>query len=445
MDESLIQGFSKYNKDQRIGVLIRKYGFESDLADWLATFESTDKTIQKIIDDLSENPISSYLFPFSIAPNFVVNGKNLFFPLVSEESSVVAALANTAGFWAKRGGFRAEVLGTEKKGQVHFCWKGNAEQLQLLFPEIRERLLADSDSLTTKMQERGGGITRIELKSLPHVLPNYYQLDASFETCDAMGANFINSCLEQFGKSLQEFFLTSKAISECDRDCEIIMAILSNYTPESRVRAWVECPVSELLDNKAEAECEVFARRFEQAIRVSQSDVSRAVTHNKGIFNGIDALAVATGNDFRAIESCGHAFAARDGKYSGLTDVQIQNANFRFSIEIAFAVGVIGGVTAVHPLARLAMKILDNPSAKELMMYLAVAGLASNFGAVKALVSQGIQHGHMKMHLSNIMNQLNIPEGRRAEIQQYFQNKTVSFSAVEEFWKSSRFQSPNPR
>lgn len=436
MDDSIIQGFSKYNKQQRISALIQKYGFQEELAKWLASFENSDNSIQKIIDDLSENPISSFPFPFSLAPNFVVNGKNLFFPLVSEESSVVAALGNAAGFWAKRGGFHAEILGTEKKGQVHFFWNGNAEQLQLLFPEIRDKLFADCARLTEKMEERGGGITGIELKTLPHVLPHYFQLDASFETCDAMGANFINSCLEQFGKSLQNYFRESKAISDCDRECEIIMAILSNYTPESRVHVWVECPISELLDGKTEAECEAFARRFEQAVRISQLDVSRAVTHNKGIFNGIDALAVATGNDFRAIEACGHAFASRNGQYSGLTDVQIQDGKFRFSIELALAVGVIGGVTAVHPMAKLAMKILDNPSAKELMMYLAVAGLASNFAAVKALVSVGIQKGHMKMHLSNIMNQLQIPEEKRGEIQEYFQDKTVSFSAVEEFWNS---------
>ena len=296
--------------------------------------------------------------------------------------------------------------------------------------------MADCAFLTTKMEERGGGITGIELKLLPHILLNYYQLDASFETCDAMGANFINSCLEQFGKSIQNYFLTSEKVSTGQRECEIIMAILSNYTPESRVRAWVECPVADLLEGKTEAECIQFARKFEQAIRISQADISRAVTHNKGIFNGIDALAVATGNDFRAIEACGHAFSARNGSYSGLTDVRIQDGKFRFSIELALAVGVVGGVTAVHPLAKLAMQILYNPSASELMMYLAVAGLASNFGAVKALVSVGIQQGHMKMHLSNIMNQLTIPEEKRAEIQKYFQDKTVSFSAVEEYWNS---------
>jgi len=435
MDDSIIQGFSKYTKQERIDALIQKYGFQEDLARWLATFENSDVSIQKIIDDLSENPISCFPFPFSLSPNFVVNGKNLFFPLVSEESSVVAALGNAAGFWARHGGFHAEVLGTEKKGQVHFCWNGSPEYLQSLFPEIRTKLLAESAFLTAKMEERGGGITQIELKSLPNILPNYYQLDTGFETCDAMGANFINSCLEQFGKSLQEYFLISEKVSTGQRECEIIMAILSNYTPESRVQAWVECPVAELLEGKPEAECLQFARKFEQAVRISQADIARAVTHNKGIFNGIDALAVATGNDFRAIEACGHAFAARKGQYAGLTDVQIQDGKFRFSIELALAVGVVGGVTAVHPLAKLSMKILDNPSAEKLMMYLAVAGLASNFGAVKALVSVGIQQGHMKMHLNNILNRLNIPEDHWAEIQRYFQDKTVSFSAVEAYWK----------
>jgi hydroxymethylglutaryl-CoA reductase len=436
MDDSIIQGFSKYTKQQRINALIQKYNFEEDLATWLSTFEASDETIRKIIDDLSENPISIFHLPFSIAPNFVVNGKNLFFPLVSEESSVVAALANAAGFWAKRGGFYAEVLGTEKKGQVHFRWKGKAEKLQLLFPEIKVRLRAESAFLTAKMEKRGGGISSIELKEMNQLLSGYFQLDAGFETCDAMGANFINSCLEQFAKSLQEYFRTTEKVSGDEHDCEIIMAILSNYTPDSRVRAWVECPVIDLLEGKSAEENILFAEKMVQAIRISQADVSRAVTHNKGIFNGIDALAIATGNDFRAIEACGHAFAARKGQYSGLTDVQVQDGIFRFSIELALAVGVVGGVTAVHPLAKLAMQILGNPSASELMIYLAVAGLASNFGAVKALVSVGIQQGHMKMHLSNILNQLHVPKEKRADIQSYFQDKTVSFSAVEEYWKN---------
>ncbi len=434
MDDSILQGFSKYTKQQRINSLIQKYDLEENLAAWLGSFENPDETIRKIIGDLSENQVSSFHLPFSIAPNFMVNGRNLFFPLVSEESSVVAALANAAGFWARRGGFFAEVLGTEKKGQVHFQWNGNPEKLKLLFPELKELLLAESAALTERMRERGGGISSLELKEMSGVLPWYYQLDAGFETCDAMGANFINSCLEQFGISLQKYFRNSKKLPEEERECEIIMAILSNYTPDSRVRAWVECPVAGLLDGKSEEENLQFAEKMERAVRIARSDVSRAVTHNKGIFNGVDALAIATGNDFRAFEACSHAFASRNGAYSGLTEVQIQDGRFRMSIELALAAGVVGGVTAIHPLARLSMQILGYPTARDLMMYLAVAGLASNFGAVKALVSVGIQQGHMKMHLSNILNQLNIPEEKHGEIQHYFRDKTVTFSAVEEYW-----------
>ena len=440
MNNSIVAGFSKYSKQQRIKALIEKYHFDADLGTWFASFEVTDPAIQKIINDLSENQVSNFQLPFSIAPNFIVNGHHLFFPLVSEESSVVAALANAARYWASRGGFHAEVLGTEKKGMVHFKWKGKIEKLRLLFPEIKERLLAESSFLMTNMVARGGGISSLELKEMNHVLPNYFQLDASFQTCDAMGANFINSCLEQFAKSLQRYFRTSDNVTGDENDCENIMAILSNYTPDSRVHAWVECPVIVLLEGKSEEENRLFARKFEEAILISQCDMGRAVTHNKGIFNGIDALAMATGNDLRAIEACGHAFAARNGSYRGLTEVQVTERTFRFSIELAIAVGVVGGLTGVHPLAKPALQILGNPSAPELMMYLAVAGLASNFASVKSLVSIGIQHGHMKLHLNNIMNQLDIPEERGPEIQLYFQDKTISFSAVEHYWKNHPYE-----
>ena len=435
MDDSIIHGFSKYSKAQRIDALIQKYHLETDLGTWLHLFEVSDPVTQKIIEDLSENQVTNFHLPFSIAPNFLVNGRNMFFPLVSEESSVVAALANAAGYWAQRGGFHGKVLGTEKKGQVHFIWQGKAEKLQLLFPEIKKHLQSESGYLMTKMVERGGGISSLELKDMHLVLPNYFQLDVGFQTCDAMGANFINSCLEQFGRSLQEYFMSCERILGEEKDCKIIMAILSNYTPNSRVRAWVECPVNDLLEGKSEEKNTQFARAFEQAIRISQADISRAVTHNKGIFNGIDALTLATGNYFRALEACGHAYAARNGPYSGLTEVEIIDGTFRFSIELAMAVGVVGGITAVHPLAKLSLQILGNPSASDLMMYLAVAGLASNFAAVKALVSGGIQQGHMKMHLNNILNQLNIPKDNHPEIQHYFQDKTISYSAVEQYWK----------
>ena len=433
MNETFISGFSRYSKQERIQALIHPYGLDKNLAQWLATFACSDAKMQDVIEQLSENALTSFHLPYSVAPNFVVNGKGLFFPLVSEESSVVAALANAAGFWAAHGGFHARVLGTEKKGQVHFTWKGNPAKLKSILPEIKEQLLKDSSYLTRKMTERGGGITSIELKEMPQVLPDYYQLDVSFETCDAMGANFINSCLEQFAHSLLQYINTSERLSEEEHKCTIIMAILSNYTPQSLVRAWVECPVEELLPGKTKEESEDFAEAFIQAIQIAKTDVSRAVTHNKGIFNGIDAMALATGNDFRAFEACAHAYASRKGPYSSLTDVEIHQGKFHFFIELPLSAGVIGGVTGVHPLARLSMRILDNPTASELMMYLAVAGLASNFAAVRALISEGIQKGHMKMHLSNIMNHLNVPMDKQEEVENYFADKPISFSSVEQY------------
>ncbi|HLN75071.1 MAG TPA: hydroxymethylglutaryl-CoA reductase, degradative [Prolixibacteraceae bacterium] len=433
MNESFLSGFSSYSKKERIEALIHKYGLDKEMEHWLASFECVDPQIQKIIEELSENTLTCFHLPYCVAPNFTVNGKNLFFPLVTEESSVVAALANAAGFWASRGGFHARVVGTEKKGQVHFTWKGSPEKLKSLFPEIKDHLIAESRFLTQKMTERGGGILSIELKEMPQVMPDYYQLDATFDTRDAMGANFINSCLEQFAQSLQKYIATSEKLSEGERDCSIIMAILSNYTPQSLVNAWVECPVDKLFPEKTKEENEAFAQAFWQAIQISKADVFRAVTHNKGIFNGIDALALATGNDFRALEACGHAFASHDGQYRGLSDVTIRDGKFVFSIELPLAVGVVGGVTALHPLARLSMQILDNPTALELMMFIAVAGLASNFAAVRALVSGGIQQGHMRMHLSNILSHLDVPMDKQQEVEEYFADKPISFSSVEQY------------
>lgn len=431
-----IAGFSKLSKAQKVDWLIQQLNLDPHIASFFADFESKDLDAQAIIADLSENHLSNFHFPFSIAPNFLVNGNYRVFPFVTEESSVVAALGKAAGFWSKRGGFHAEILGTEKKGQLHFSWKGNPEKLTLHFDQLDKYLRKDAVSITQKMEKRGGGISSIELKYLPEILPDYYQLDVSFETRDAMGANFINSCLEQFGKSLNGWLANQKDWAEVEREAEIIMAILSNYVPDSRVLVWVECPVEQLSETNDTESAKRFAEKFVRAVHISRNDVSRAVTHNKGIFNGVDALALATGNDFRAIEAGGHAFAARNGKYSGLSEARIENGIFRFSMELSLAVGVVGGVTALHPMARVAMQILEQPSAAELMQYLAVAGLASNWSAVRALVTTGIQQGHMKMHLSNILNTLKATDEQKASAKLYFDKREVSFSEVEQFLKN---------
>ncbi|MDX9880818.1 MAG: hydroxymethylglutaryl-CoA reductase [Prolixibacteraceae bacterium] len=434
-NRKLIRDFSKRNKEQRIDFLIERLGLTEQTRNWLYTFESDNSDFQRIIDELSENPVSNYHIPFCIAPNFLVDGIYRTLPLVTEESSVVAALGKAAGFWAERGGFRTRIIGTEKKGQVHFKWKGNPEKLISVFPEIREKLIADSFEITARMEARGGGITSIGLRHLPEILPAYYQLDVSFETIDAMGANFINSALEKLAASLLQLFAEDRRFSGDEREAEIIMSILSNYAPGCRVKVWVECAVSDLagLDGIPD-----FAGKFVEAVHIARHDISRAVTHNKGILNGMDALAIATGNDFRAIEAGAHAFASRNGQYAALSKAFIEETMFRFEMEVPLAVGVVGGITKVHPLAAFALTILDNPSAVQLMGYMAVAGLASNFAAVRALITNGIQRGHMKMHLSNVLNQLQVSETERAEIQEHFADKTVSYSEVENFLNRKR-------
>ncbi|MGD9555667.1 MAG: hydroxymethylglutaryl-CoA reductase [Mangrovibacterium sp.] len=425
----IISGFSRLSRSERIKWLEEQ--LDRSMAAFLDSFELRDRYFQEIIAELSENQLSNFHLPFSVAPNFLVNGKMMVFPLVTEESSVVAALAKAAGFWAQRGGFHTCVVGTEKRGQVHFRWSGDPQRLHAEFPRIRERLIRESSHLTGKMESRGGGITKTELKYLPEVLDHYYQIDVGFDTCDAMGANFINSCMEQYGKSLRTFLAEQEEWPAGERDCTILMAILSNYVPNSRARAWVECPL-EMLGTDPH----VFAEKFCMAVHIARQDVSRAVTHNKGIFNGIDALAIATGNDFRAIEAGGHAYASREGHYAGLSEASICDGRFLFSLEMPVAVGVVGGVTSLHPMTGLAMQILENPGAGELMQYLVVAGLASNWAAIQALVTTGIQKGHMKMHLSNILVALHATDEQKLAARLYFEDREVSFTEVEHYLRN---------
>jgi hydroxymethylglutaryl-CoA reductase len=253
-----------------------------------------------------------------------------------------------------------------------------------------------------------------------------------------MGANFINSVLEEFGQALKVFMSEQIQLDDEERQLEIIMAILSNYTPECVVKIWVECPLN-MLDNVDEKlDGAAFARKFEKAVKIAQVDVYRATTHNKGIYNGIDAVAIATGNDFRAIEAAGHAYAARNGKYESLSYVEIDENTFRFILEVPMAVGTVGGLTALHPLAKQSLELLGNPSAPELMMIASAMGLANNFSAVKSLTTKGIQAGHMKMHLFNILNHFKANDAEKNAAVEHFKDQKVSFSSVGQYIASLR-------
>lgn len=434
-----ISGFSKLSKKEKIEWLARQLNSEDqNQFNSIDRFWHDNKAEQKIFDDFSENTISNFYFPFGVAPNFSINNEIYTVPLVIEESSVVAAAAKSAKFWLSRGGFHAKVISTTKKGQVHFSWRGNKEKLFNFFSIIKADLIQSVETLVVNMEKRGGGIKDLNLIDKSDTLDNYYQLDVKFETCDAMGANFINSVLEQLGRSLCTLATEHSSFSDTERELEVIMCILSNYTPECLVNAHVECPIEELGSFPDSMSAHDFANRFERAVKISKIDVNRAVTHNKGIFNGIDAVILATGNDFRAIEACGHAYASRDGQYRGLSSCSVKDGKFHFELTIPLSLGTVGGLTNLHPMAQMSLKLLNNPSAQELMKIVAVVGLAQNFGALTSLVTTGIQKGHMKMHLLNICNQLNATKEEIELAKNHFKTNTVSFSAVRELLTSNK-------
>ena len=433
-----INGFSKLNKQEKLKVVSAFFEDSENALAELQTFWHHDPKKQKLFDEFSENTITNFFFPYGVAPNMLINGKKYMVPMVIEESSVVAAASSSAKFWADKGGFQAKIISTEKIGQVHFIWKGAPEKLKTHMPAIKSKLIEGSKELTFRMEERGGGILDIELIDMTYELENYYQLKATFETKDSMGANFINSCLEEFSSLLKEYFTENKDFANGEKDCMVIMSILSNYTPNCLVEAYVECDISELEQAGIDMTPEAFAWKFDKAVKIANVDTFRATTHNKGVFNGIDAVALATGNDFRAIEACGHTYAARSGKYRSLTKVSIKDGKFKYILRIPLALGTVGGLTTLHPMAKRSLELLGNPNAKELMMIVAATGLANNFGAIKSLVTKGIQQGHMKMHLFNILNHYEATEDEKKKAVIYFEDKKVSFQKVSDFIKDFR-------
>ncbi|WP_026914552.1 hydroxymethylglutaryl-CoA reductase, degradative [Christiangramia portivictoriae] len=425
-----VNGFSRLSKQEKIDWLAENYLSKSpEAVAILQNYWNTDESLQKLHDEFIENTISNYYLPFGIAPNFKINDRLYAIPMAIEESSVVAAASKAAKFWGERGGFKAEVLNMTKIGQVHFMFRGSKKNLERFFEENRQNLLDAVAPITKNMEKRGGGILDLELVDKTSELEHYYQLFAKFDTRDSMGANFINSCLEKFADVLRNQARVTNYFSEDEKQLEIVMSILSNYVPECIVRAEVSCPVDQLSDNP-EIQGRDFAEKFIQAIKIAEIEPYRAVTHNKGIMNGIDAVVLATGNDFRAVEAGIHAYASRNGRYTSLTHAKLEDGIFHFWMEIPLALGTVGGLTSLHPLVKLALNMLQDPSAEELMKITAVAGLAQNFAAVKSLTTTGIQQGHMKMHLMNILNQQQATEEEKQLMIAYFTKNTITHSGV---------------
>jgi len=432
------KGFSKLSKEEKIDWIVEHYFSNPTEAKKIVTsYWNTDENLQKLHDEFIENTLTNFYLPFGVAPNFLINNKNYTIPMAIEESSVVAAAAKAAKFWGDRGGFKTTIIGTEKIGQVHFLFNGNSEKLIPFFNQIKTAFFSETTDITRNMEKRGGGIIDIELRDKTSEIENYYQLHATFNTKDSMGANFINTCLEQFAKTLKSKTNKYTKFSETEKNIQIVMSILSNYVPNCLVKAEVSCPIEHLTEDK-NIDAHEFAQKFITAVKIAEKEPYRAVTHNKGIMNGIDAVVLATGNDFRAVEAGVHAYASKNGQYTSLSHAKIENNIFYFWLEIPLALGTIGGLTNLHPLVKFSLEMLGKPNAEELMQIVAATGLAQNFAALRSLTTTGIQQGHMKMHIMNILNQHHATKEEKIKVINYFKDTTISHSLVVDYLESLR-------
>lgn len=434
----IIKGFSRLSRMEKLEWIKTQAALSERSVLLLNSHLHPEAALQEIYGDISENTISNFFLPLGLAPNFLINDELLTLPMVTEESSVVAAASHAARFWAMHGGFFAEVSNTVKVGQIHFTWKGSMDQLLIAFEPLKKQLKDSVAALTRKMEKRGGGIENIEIRKTSEALPDTYQLFVRFRTADAMGANFINSVLESLAGAFKG--MIEKALPGSNLD--LIMAILSNYTPECLVSCSVECRPAALEVLSKGMGGMAFAKKFVRAVEIAQHDSYRAVTHNKGILNGIDAVILATANDYRAVEAGAHAYASRNGVYSSLSHASLSKSGFSLKLQIPLSLGTVGGLTTNHPMAATAMEILGHPSSEKLMQIVAAAGLASNFSAVRSLITTGIQEGHMKMHLGNILRQLNATAEESDLVKNEFSGRLISHADIENFLLSIRKQNP---
>jgi hydroxymethylglutaryl-CoA reductase len=432
-----VSGFSKLSKAQKITWLTQTYFSGNETATQvLQTYWNTNESLQKLHDDFIENTISNYYLPMGIAPNFLINNTLYAIPMVIEESSVVAAASNAAKFWIDKGGFRSEVISTIKNGQVHINFFGHVRDMTAFFEFVKPKLKASILAIEKNMKKRGGGLLDIILNDDTETLDGFFQLHCTFETGDAMGANFINTCLEMFAQTFEREAKSYPTFNSLETYPEVVMSILSNYVPECLVRASVSCHVDQLAQKDIKGRA--FAEKIVRAIAIAKATPRRAVTHNKGIMNGIDAVILATGNDFRAVEAGVHAYAAKEGQYSSVTHAVIDGNMFKMWIELPLALGTVGGLTSLHPLVRFAFDLLQKPNAKKLMQLVAVAGLAQNFAALRSLVTTGIQKGHMKMHLMNILNGIEATDTEKNAAVIHFSINQISHSTVISFVEQLR-------
>ena len=334
-----------------------------------------------VADHMVENVIGTIQIPFGVAVNFLINGKDYLIPMATEEPSVIAAASNMARLVRKGGGFHTSSTGSLMRAQIQALGVSDPEAARLRVLGAREELLASASAIDPMLVKCGGGAKDLEVHIVNTKVGVMVVTHLIVDTRDAMGANAVNSMAESLAPRIAE--LTGG---------QVRLRILSNLADRRLARCWAKI-------NKEDIGGEAVVDGIVEAYAFAAADPYRAATHNKGIMNGITAAVMASGNDTRAIESGAHAYAARNGSYSSLTTWEKdKDGNLLGSIEIPMAVGLVGGATKVHPIAKIAVKILGVQSADELGQVFAALGLSQNLAALRALSTEGIQRGHMSLH-----------------------------------------------
>lgn len=377
----------------------------------------------KFGEKMIENYVGNYPLPLGLAVNFDIDGEIYHIPMATEEPSVIAAACNGA---KRVGTITTSAQSRELIGQIVIDTSevSNSRRVEIesIIQKNEQYLLNKAKELSFSMIQRGGGPTRLFIEKFDQFITVYL----GFNPCDAMGANSINHILEMLAHDI-EFKI----------EVPVLMSILSNYQTHNLSTATCQIPIQTLHSNQEEAQN--IAKKIVVASQYAQLDVYRATTHNKGILNGIAAVLIATGNDFRAVEAGVHAFAARSGKYQGLSQWKIEDGNIVGELTLPLAVATVGGTLSSHPVAQWTLKVLKSPTAQQLSRILVAVGLAQNFAAIRALVTEGIQKGHMSLHA----RQLCLQAGAKEEeipliIQQIPKNIKINQAVIAEILKQIR-------
>ncbi len=379
---SRISGFHKMSPTDRLAAVKGFAGLDAEAVTQLAKPGNLDP---HVADHMIENAIATISIPVGIATNVKVDGRDVLVPMATEESSVIAAVCNSARQCYDSGGFATSVSGTLMIAQVQLVHVTDPENARIAILEHRDEVAATCDECDPMLVKLGGGFRNLEVRVLSSVGGPMVITHIVVDTRDAMGANAVNTMAERLAPQIEDW-----------TGGKVLLRILSNLADRRLARARAVWPVA-AIGGEGVRDGMIAAYHFAEA------DPYRAATHNKGIMNGVSAVVLATGNDTRAVEAGAHAYAARKGRYSSLTTWEANNAgDLVGTIEMPLAVGLVGGATKIHPTAQACLKILNVQSASELARIIAAVGLAQNFGAMKALATVGIQKGHMSLHATNV-------------------------------------------